>query len=218
MARRAPKDATTAERLLDAAIRAFGAHGYEATRLEDIAGEAGITRPSLLHHYKSKDELYAAALEHAFASLERKLERAVLREGTYEERLDALVEALVDFERANLPGLAVLLRGAIRGDDPIAKGIIERSLIPLIDRLESFVRLGVGARLPKKFPVRAAILQLVFAHLVRSAMGEVGEALWKGDAQTLTLSRLLLSPEKAPQKSPEKSREKAPEPKTDRRS
>jgi AcrR family transcriptional regulator len=178
--------------LLFAAVRAFGRSGYEA-RLEDIAAEAGVTRPSLLHHFASKDELYAAALRHAFGELETTLERAVLENGDFEQRLRRLVDALEACARDNLALLAVVIRGSLREDDVIARREVERCFSPLVDRLEGFVRFGAHGRIPRRFPVRAAILQLVFAHLVRAAMGPTGEALWKGEAHTWTLTRALLA-------------------------
>ncbi len=188
--RSADIDEATRERLLQAAARAFGDSGYGA-RLEDIAEAAGIRRSSLLYHFRSKDELYAAVIEDAFRRLSTSLHTVFLTTGEFEERLDALVQSLVGFEAEHHALLAVVTRSLL-DQDGFGHAVLERSFLPLVDQLEAFVRKGAGARLSRGFPVRAAILQLMVAHLVRSAMGEAGARLWKGEAHSAALARAVL--------------------------
>jgi TetR/AcrR family transcriptional repressor of nem operon len=51
-------------KLLDAAVRLFRAKGYSATRIEDVCEEAGLTKGSFFHHFKTKEELAVAAADH----------------------------------------------------------------------------------------------------------------------------------------------------------
>ncbi|WP_303324735.1 TetR/AcrR family transcriptional regulator [Actinomyces radicidentis] len=50
------------ERVLKEAVALFGAHGYAGTSLADIAAAADISKAGLLHHFSSKDELFAQVL------------------------------------------------------------------------------------------------------------------------------------------------------------
>jgi TetR/AcrR family transcriptional regulator, transcriptional repressor for nem operon len=51
-------------KILDAAVNVFRAKGYAATRIEDICAEAGLTKGSFFHHFKSKEELAIEAAGH----------------------------------------------------------------------------------------------------------------------------------------------------------
>jgi AcrR family transcriptional regulator len=184
-------DEATRERLLGAAAREFGTVGFSAARLEDIAAQAGIRRSSLLYHFDSKQSLYAAVLEHAFSELERSMEVTLSSADSFEARHERLVEGLLDFERRHRPLLQVLMRSLLDHDEQ-GTALVERSFVPLVDRIEAFLREGAGGLLPEDFPVRAAIMQPIVAQLVRSTMNRAGEALWRGDTHTLTLAQAML--------------------------
>jgi AcrR family transcriptional regulator len=51
-------------RLLNAALKVVRSKGYTATRVEDLCAEAGVTKVSFFHHFKSKDDLVLAAVAH----------------------------------------------------------------------------------------------------------------------------------------------------------
>ena len=51
-------------RLLDASLQVIRAKGYAATTVDDICHEAGVTKGSFFHHFKSKDCLAVAVADH----------------------------------------------------------------------------------------------------------------------------------------------------------
>lgn len=53
----------TKEALVDAAHRLFAERGYEGVSIAEIAGELGITKQALLHHFGTKEKLYGSVLE-----------------------------------------------------------------------------------------------------------------------------------------------------------
>ena len=48
-------------RLLDAALIVIRTKGYAATTIDDVCAEAGVTKGSFFHHFKSKEDLALAA-------------------------------------------------------------------------------------------------------------------------------------------------------------
>ena len=58
--------------ILDAAVRVFARKGFHASRVGDIAEEAGVAHGLLYHYFSSKDEVLETIFrEHWTALLER---------------------------------------------------------------------------------------------------------------------------------------------------
>jgi TetR/AcrR family transcriptional regulator len=55
----------TRKAILQAAIREFSAHGLDGARTDAIAASAKVNKALLYYHFKSKNGLYAAAMEEA---------------------------------------------------------------------------------------------------------------------------------------------------------
>jgi AcrR family transcriptional regulator len=76
----------------EAAARLFAEHGYAATRLDDVAAAADVTKPVLYLHFDSKKALYLALLAKHRALLPRFVDPDVTEE-PFVVRLPALLDA-----------------------------------------------------------------------------------------------------------------------------
>ena len=56
----AERRAESRQAVLDSALKLFGARGYAATSLEDIAADCGLTIRPIYHYYGNKKALFAA--------------------------------------------------------------------------------------------------------------------------------------------------------------
>ncbi len=50
-------------RVLEAALEVFSKHGFRGATLDEIAREAGLSKPNLLYYFSSKDEIHVTLLE-----------------------------------------------------------------------------------------------------------------------------------------------------------
>jgi AcrR family transcriptional regulator len=116
-ARRLPR-ARRREQILAAATEAFARSGFAATSLEDIAGEAGITRAVLYRHFDSKTDLYQAVLDRMCARLDAHVAEPAGR--FTDASIDGLLEAAVE----SPAGFRLLFQHALR--EPEFKERIEK--------------------------------------------------------------------------------------------
>jgi AcrR family transcriptional regulator len=62
-ARAEPDAGPRVQALLDAAFRVFALRGYRATRLEEVAEEAGATKGAIYYYFDSKEDLLRRAVQ-----------------------------------------------------------------------------------------------------------------------------------------------------------
>lgn len=139
------------EAVLDRAVQVFWEHGYEATSIDDLARELGISRPAIYRTWGSKDGLYQAALARY---RERQSGQRSFLEGLDEEpaqvrRLmrDRLVEVVeVALERPSSSGCLVVDAICERGHaDEATLEQARAALRELEDGLAAAIREGVVA-------------------------------------------------------------------------
>jgi AcrR family transcriptional regulator len=180
----------TPERLLDAAEQSFARAGFGAARLEDIAGAAGIRRPSLLYHYPSKSSLYAAVVRRTFTQLGAALMAAIARPVDFATRLDSVVRTYAGF-LAEHPGHAQILVRELLDTEGPGREILLGEVVPLLNVLERFVRVEGHGVVRPDVPVRAAILQVASGVVLRSAAGALQGPLWGPVDHAGELARVL---------------------------
>lgn len=150
--RRRRKDARPAE-LAAAALRLFVDRGYMATRLDDVAAAAGVSKGTLYLYYPGKEALFRAVIEEGMVAALSLAEHEVAAfRGSAADLLHALligwweriggtplagVTKLIISESRNFPEVAqyyreqVLDRGRALVRATIARGIAEGEFRPL---------------------------------------------------------------------------------------
>jgi TetR/AcrR family transcriptional regulator len=151
-ARRATRPSAdgTRERILAVALDLFSELSYEGATTRDIASRAGVTQPLLNYHFRSKDELWRAAVDGLFEELGRAL--SAREEGLrgVEEITTArlLVREFIVFSAVH-PQLHRIITQECKTDGPRMDWLVERHIRPLYDATtERFAGLVAAGLLP----------------------------------------------------------------------
>lgn len=64
--KREEKTGLSKERILQAAVQEFGSNGYDASALNTICAENGISKGLIYHYFADKDDLYLACVARCF--------------------------------------------------------------------------------------------------------------------------------------------------------
>lgn len=67
--------------ILDAAVALFTAQGFAATRMEDVAKKAGISKGLTYFYYKNKEDLFMALTKKAFEQLKEEFRESLRAKG-----------------------------------------------------------------------------------------------------------------------------------------
>lgn len=105
------KEARPAE-ILEAALAVFAERGYAATRMEDIAARAGVTKGTIYLYFPSKDEVFRSLVQESIGTtIGIQTEIAERFEGTSRELLRLVLRGIGHFicatDRAVLPKIII---------------------------------------------------------------------------------------------------------------
>ncbi len=96
MSTRAVQAERTRQQILETAQRLFTELGYDATSLQMIADEMGLTKAAVYYHFRAKIDILHAAMEPGIRRLEALLDEAAAMRGR-RARTEHLVNGFVDF-------------------------------------------------------------------------------------------------------------------------
>lgn len=125
--------------LLDVALEVFGEQGFHPTSMNDVADAAGVTKPVLYQHFRSKRDLYREVLTDVGGHLLDAITKATAAASSPHEQVELGFAAYFRFVAANEAAFRVLFGGGTRRDEEFAAQVskveaaIAEAIAALID-------------------------------------------------------------------------------------
>ena len=141
---------STRDQILDEALRCFAEKGYEGTSLNDIAAGVGIRRPSLLHHFPSKEALYGDVFERLMSEWLERLDSAIAVPATGWEKSEQVLRACLDLFAETPDYVRIMRREALDGGIHLGidlSGVLRPFFDSAVQYLETQMAEGVFTQL-----------------------------------------------------------------------
>lgn len=146
--KRARRKAERPTEILDAAFEEFVKNGYAATRLEDVAARAGVTKGTIYFYFETKEQVFAEMVRHISHAVFPELETYARNlEGSYTSRLEALLRfafSRIAEDRSSRETLRFLISEGTRFPDLVDLHFNE-FVQPMLTSVRELVEAGVAA-------------------------------------------------------------------------
>ena len=145
------KGEKTRQKIIAEAAALFNQHGFEGSSMSELMAATGLEKGGIYRHFSSKEELAAAAFDHAWQSALDTRMRDLDSVPNSVDRLKRFIRNFIE-RRPAVPGGCPLLNTAIDADDGNAL-LRERALKALgrwHSQLASIIRDGIEKREVKR--------------------------------------------------------------------
>jgi AcrR family transcriptional regulator len=122
------------QQLLDVGRRLFAERGFEGTSIEEIAAQAGVSKPVVYEHFGGKEGLYAVVVD-------REVERlttaaTVLLDRPYTKpKFEAAAVSLLRYIEENSDGFRILVRDSSPGSGSGTYGTLLADIAGQVDNI-----------------------------------------------------------------------------------
>ncbi|XHS77055.1 TetR/AcrR family transcriptional regulator [Burkholderiaceae bacterium UC74_6] len=165
------KDARPQE-LRDAALALFVEKGFAATRAEDVAARAGVSKGTLYLYYAGKEELFKAVVrEHFSATISDGVQLLAQHQGSMAELMEHLMARWWEkVGQGPAGGLTKIVLAEGRNLPELAQFYLEEVIQPTHELLGGLLRRGIAAGEFRAVPIEETVHVLIgpLLHLMLS--------------------------------------------------
>ncbi|WP_236795863.1 TetR/AcrR family transcriptional regulator [Amycolatopsis sp. GM8] len=129
--------------LLSAAQRVFSANGYHAAAMDEIAEQAGVSKPVLYQHFPGKLDLYIALLESHVDELVGRVQGALGSTTDNKQRVQAAVGAFFGFVSNDAGAFRMVFESDLRGE-PAVQEAVDRATSASVDAITETITADAG--------------------------------------------------------------------------
>ncbi|HEY3525519.1 MAG TPA: TetR/AcrR family transcriptional regulator, partial [Nitrososphaeraceae archaeon] len=129
------------EKIVGAAIIAFSVHGYDRTRMDDIAETAKLSKGTLYLYFKNKEELFYAISENNIRELKEQLSVLFTKS---EDLISDSQKFYVNFRKASGPSDKVFLETIAESSrNRKLQDMLHRQRMKVLDVITDYLRLQI---------------------------------------------------------------------------
>ena len=136
-----PQHGERRELLLGVARRIFAERGFQSATMDDIAKEAGFTKPILYQYFESKTDLYHEIVTHTAQKLIDKLASAVSIAETPRAKIEVAFKVYFDMVVSETDAFRILF---IHSHEGSTSGDLRNVELTLVSFVEPFIDISIS--------------------------------------------------------------------------
>ena len=139
-----PPAADRRRQILDAAVRVFARQGFHASRVSDIADEAGVAHGLLYHYFRSKDQVLDTLFRERWDVLIDVIGQVDRRDAAARDKLYAVASFIVDSYRHDPDLMKVIIVEVTRAANSFGRTHLG-SIRTAYDGIQTIVEKGMAS-------------------------------------------------------------------------
>jgi AcrR family transcriptional regulator len=167
------------DKILDVAEALFSRRGFAGIGLREVADASGLSKSSLFHHFRGKEQLYHEVILRVLQRIRERFDANLVQSGSPRAQLERWLEELIDTfaEHPTIPRL--LLRSLFEEEEALAPEaeVCEAQLASILADAERLIRRGIECGELRRVSTPHTLLTLIGVTVFHFASAEMGERI-----------------------------------------